>query len=212
MSFDSLEEYICSHIDDEPEYLYHIRREAHLNILYGNMLSGHLQGRILKMLTKMINPTKVLEIGTFVGYSTLCFAEALTDDGEVHTVEINDELEDVIISNFSRSPYGNRIKLHIGDAKELLGKFEDEFFELAFIDSDKKTYWETYEKVLPLIKKDGFIIVDNTLWYGKVAEPIKSNDRATNAILQFNQKITEDYRIEKVILPIRDGLTLIRKL
>ena len=142
----------------------------------------------------------------------MCFAEALSDGGEVHTIEVNDELEDIIRENFARSPFGNRIKLFIGDAVELLDHFEKETYELAFIDSDKKTYWETYEKTLPLIKKGGFIIADNTLWYGKVVESIKHNDHATKAIHQFNQKLKADKRIEKVILPVRDGLTLIRKL
>ncbi len=212
MNFDSLEDYICDHIDEEPELLRQINREANLKILHGNMLSGHLQGRILKMLTMMVNPTKVLELGTFVGYSTLCFAEGLSEGGEVHTIEVNDELEDLIRSNISRSPYSDRIKLYVGDAMDLLDAFEHETFDLVFIDADKKTYWESYEKTLPLVKRGGFILADNTLWYGKVVEDIKSNDHATKAILRFNQKLKDDLRVEKVILPIRDGLTLIRKL
>ena len=212
MNFDSLEDYICNHIDEEPELLRQINREANLKILHGNMLSGHLQGRILKMLTMMVKPTKVLELGTFVGYSTLCFAEGLPEGGEVHTIEVNDELEDLIRYNISRSPYRDRVKLYVGDAMDWLDSFEPDTYDLIFIDADKKSYWESYEKSLPLLKKGGFIIADNTLWYSKVVEETKSNDHSTKGILRFNQKLKEDSRVEKVILPFRDGLTLIRKL
>lgn len=211
MNFDSLEDYILSHIDAEPELLKQISRETHVRILHAGMISGHLQGRILKMFAQMIRPKKVLEIGTFVGYSALCLAEALGQNGEIHTIEIDDELEDFILNNFAKSGYKDKIKLHIGDASEIIGGFDADVFDLVFIDADKKLYWEYFEMVLPKVKSGGFIIADNTLWYGKVIERVKSNDWATRSILDFNERLVKDDRVEKVILPIRDGLTLIRK-
>ena len=211
MNFDSLEDYINDHIDAEPDLLKQINREAHVKILHGDMLSGHLQGRMLKMFTQMIQPQKILEIGTFVGYSTLCFAEALSDDAEIHTIEINDELEDIIRANFAKSQYNDQIKLYIGDAVDVMPQFEPMSFDLVFIDADKKKYREYYELILPTVRPGGFIIVDNTLWYGKVVAEVKSNDWSTQAILDFNEVIAHDNRIEKVILPVRDGLTIIRK-
>ena len=211
MNFDSLEDYIHDHIDAEPDLLKQINREAHVKILHGDMLSGHLQGRMLKMFTQMIQPQKILEIGTFVGYSTLCFAEALSDDAEIHTIEINDELEDIIRANFAKSQYNDQIKLYIGDAVDVMPQFEPMSFDLVFIDADKKKYREYYELILPTVRPGGFIIVDNTLWYGKVVAEVKSNDWSTQAILDFNEVIAHDNRIEKVILPVRDGLTIIRK-
>jgi predicted O-methyltransferase YrrM len=206
-----LEEYILSHIDPEPELLKEIDREVHVKLLHASMMSGHLQGRLLKMLTRMIHPERVLEIGTFVGYSTLCFAEGLEENGEVHTIEIDDELEDYIRSNFEKSELASKIKLHIGDALQIIPEFEDESFDLAFIDADKELYWKYFEATLPKIRKDGFILVDNTLWYGKVVEKVESSDRATQGILNFNEKLLHDDRVEKVILPIRDGITVVRK-
>lgn len=206
-----IEEYILSHIDAEPEVLKKIDRDAHMKLLQGNMTSGHLQGRFLKMITQMIRPKRVLEIGTFVGYSALCFAEGLVEGSELHTIEIDDELEDRIRNNFAQSEHGNKIILHIGDALDILSGFPDESFDLAFLDADKEDYCLHYEDTLPKIRKGGFILVDNTLWYGKVIEEVKSNDWATRAILDFNRKLADDDRVEKVILPLRDGLTLIRK-
>jgi predicted O-methyltransferase YrrM len=206
-----LEEYILSHIDAEPDVLKKIDRDAHVKLLHTSMISGHLQGRLLKMLTRMIRAERVLEIGTFVGYSTLCFAEGLEENGEVHTIEIDDELEDYVRSNLALSEYGNKIKLHIGDAVQIIPGFEDGSFDLAFIDADKELYWEYFEATLPKIRKGGFILVDNTLWYGKVVEKVESSDRATQGILNFNERLAYDDRVEKVILPIRDGITVIRK-
>ncbi|RNC66879.1 O-methyltransferase [Proteiniphilum sp. X52] len=206
-----IEEYILSHIDAEPEVLKKIDRDAHVKLLQGNMTSGHLQGRFLKMITQMIRPKRVLEIGTFVGYSALCFAEGLAEGGELHTIEIDDELEDRIRDNFAQSEHGHKIILHLGDALDILSRFPDESFDLAFLDADKEDYALHYEGTLPKIRKGGFILVDNTLWYGKVIEEVRSNDWATQAILDFNRKLADDDRVEKVILPLRDGLTLIRK-
>ena len=207
----SIEEYILSHIDPEPELLKNIDRDAHVNVLQGNMVSGHLQGRFLKMVTRMICPKRILEIGTFVGYSALCLAEGLDEDGELHTIEIDDELEDRILHNFARSEYGRKIRLHIGDALQIISQFPDESFELVFMDADKASYWDHFEAILPKMVKGGFILVDNTLWYGKVVEEVKSNDWATQGILAFNSRLAVDDRVEKVILPLRDGLTMIRK-
>jgi predicted O-methyltransferase YrrM len=209
-SSDSLEEYILRHIDEEPELLREIHRETHLKLLHGIMVSGHLQGRLLKMLVRMIHPSQVLEIGTYTGYSSLCIAEGLEEDARLHTIEIDDELEEMILRNFGRSSVANRITLHIGDAAALLPGFEDGFFDLAFLDGDKRNYWQIYEATLPKVKSGGFLLADNTLWHGKILEPT-SSDRQTQGIQEFNERLTSDNRVEKVILPLRDGLTLIRK-
>jgi predicted O-methyltransferase YrrM len=209
---ESIDDYITEHIDQEPDLLKHIYREAQLKLLHGNMSSGHLQGRLLKMLVHMVSPNKVLEIGTFTGYSALCMAEALDDEATLHTIEIDDEVEDLILSNFSQSLFGEKIVLHIGDANEVVQQFENNFFDLVYIDGNKRDYWLNFESVLPKTKKGGFIIADNTLWHGKVVEQVKSNDWQTKGILEFNNKLKCDDRVEKVILPLRDGLTLIRKI
>jgi predicted O-methyltransferase YrrM len=206
-----LEEYIHIHTDPEPVWLQQIDHDAHVSLPQGNMTSGHLQGRFLKMITRMIRPKRILEIGTFVGYSALCFAEGLEEGGELHTIEINDELEDRIRKNFTLSPYGNRIKLHVGDALNVIPTFPDESFDLAFIDANKEAYRTLYRTTLPKIAKGSFILVDNTLWYGKVTGKVKSSDRATQEIRAFNRELAVDTGVEKVILPLRDGLTLIRK-
>lgn len=206
-----LEPYILAHIDPEPELLQKIDREAHVKLLHPNMNSGHLQGRLLKMFTQMIRPNRVLEIGTFIGYSTLCFAEGLEEKGEVYTVEIDDEMEDYIRENFAKSGVNHKIKLYVGDALQIVPQFDDESFDLVFIDADKRDYWDYFETSLPKLKKGGFIFADNTLWHGKVLEKVVSNDWQTKGVLKFNEKLANDDRVEKVILPIRDGITLIRK-
>ena len=206
-----LEEYILAHIDAEPELLTKIDRDTHLKMLQTNMNSGHLQGRLLKMLTQMIRPRRILEIGTFVGYSALCFAEGLEEDGELHTIEIDDEIEDLARANFALSEHGHKITLHMGDAMDILSSFADESFDMAFMDGDKKAYWDHYEALLPKLRSGGFILADNTLWYGKVVQKVPGNDHSTLGILDFNKKLSGDSRVEKVILPVRDGLTLIRK-
>lgn len=206
-----LEEYILSHMDAEPDLLKKIDRETHVRRLQTSMISGHLQGRLLKMLAHMICPRRILEIGTFVGYSALCFAEGLGEGGEVHTIEIDDELEDYILQNLAQSEYGDKVTLHTGDALQIIPGFQQESFDLAFIDGDKKYYWDYFEAIFPKIRKGGFILVDNTLWYGKVTREVKSNDWSTKGIVDFNKRLSDDNRVEKVILPVRDGLTLIRK-
>lgn len=208
----TIDEYIDDHIDVEPEPLRKLYRDTHVHLLHPRMLSGHMQGRFLKMVVQMIRPQQILELGTFTGYSALCMAEGLELTGAtIHTVEIDDEMEDFIRKYIDASEYGNRIQLHIGDAREIIPAFDDSFFDLVFIDADKRHYWEYFEQVLPKVRKGGFILADNTLWDGKVLENPAGNDWQTKGILKFNDKLKEDNRVEKVILPIRDGLTCIRK-
>lgn len=207
----NLDDYILSHSDKEPDYLSKINRDTHVKMINPRMCSGHYQGRVLSMFCKMIQPKRVLEIGTFTGYSALCIAESLPENGILHTIEIDDELEDFILENFQSSPFANKIKLHIGKALEIIPAL-DEMFDLVFIDADKREYWDYFELVLPKVKEGGFIIADNTLWDGKVLEKVHPNDKQTVEIIRFNDLIAKDNRVERVILPIRDGLTIIRKL
>lgn len=208
---DHLEDYILSHIDKEPQLLQTMFREANVKLLHPRMLSGHLQGRLLKMFTQMIRPHHVLELGTYTGYSALCIAEGLSNDALLHTIEVNDEMEDFINKYVSRSPQRDKIKLYIGDAVDIIPTFEDEMFEMVFIDADKRIYWKYFEMILPKVAPRGFLLVDNTLWDGKVVEPVDANDWQTKGILDFNERIAKDERVTKVILPLRDGITLIRK-
>ena len=206
-----IDAYMAAHSDAEPEYLALVNRAAHVHTINPRMLSGHFQGRILKMLVRMIQPQRVLEIGTFVGYSALCMAEGLLEGGHVDTIEIDDELEEFIREQLAKSPFEERITLHIGDALEVIPQL-DTTFDLVFIDADKRLYRDYYELVLPRLKSGGFILADNTLWDGKVLiDKPESNDYQTIAIKAFNDFIATDNRIEKVILPLRDGLTLIMK-
>lgn len=206
-----LEEYLLSHTDPEPEYLATINRSTHLKVLNPRMLSGHLQGRVLAMLSQMVQPRRILEIGTFTGYSALCLAEGLTSDGLIHTVEADDELEDLIRSNISSSPFAAKVVVHIGDARQLIPTLEAEEFDLVFIDGDKREYQEYLELVLPRVRKGGFLLADNTLWDGKVLTEGATKDHQTEAIMNFNNRLTADQRVDKVMLPLRDGLTMIRK-
>lgn len=208
---DPIEQYILAHIDPEGEGLQQLNRDAHVNLLRPRMLSGHLQGRFLKMLCRMIRPKSVLELGTYAGYSALCMAEALADDATIDTIEIDDELEDFIRKHLDRSPSGHKIHLHFGDAFEVIPQL-DKMFDLVFIDADKRNYCEYFELVFDKVTPGGFIVADNTLWDGKVLETPDENDAQTIGILAFNKKIAADSRVEKVILPLRDGITLIHKL
>ncbi|MDI9521657.1 MAG: class I SAM-dependent methyltransferase [Bacteroidota bacterium] len=208
---ETIEEYILSCIDPEPDLLKEIDRETHVKTLYPAMNSGHLQGRFLAMVTKVIGAVRVLEIGTFAGYSALCFAEGLEEGGEVHTIEVNDELEDTIRAHLKASKHGYKVSLYIGDAVDIVPTFPDGNFDLAFLDGGKDDYWTHYEVTLPKVREGGVMLVDNTLWYNKVAGDSKSNDRSTCAVRLFNEKLARDTRVEKVILPLRDGLTFIRK-
>ncbi len=208
---DPIEQYILAHIDPEGEVLERLNRDVHVNLLRPRMLSGHLQGRMLKMLCRMIRPTSVLEIGTYAGYSALCMAEALGEDATIDTIEIDDELEDFIQKHLDDSPYGNKVSLHFGDAFDIIPTL-NKSFDLVFVDADKRSYSDYFDLVFDKVNAGGFIIADNTLWDGKVLETPDENDGQTIGILEFNRKIAADTRIEKVILPLRDGITLIHKL
>ena len=205
-----LDNYILTHIDTEPEYLYRLWRATNIYMLHGRMASGHLQGRLLKMLVRMIRPKNILEVGTFSGYSALCLAEGLDDGGKVYTFEINGEQEDFTRPWIENSPLVDKIEFIIGDAITEAPKL-DITFDMAFIDGDKRTYVETYEMVLSLLNPGGFILADNTLWDGHVTDPAYDKDHQTQGIRRFNDHVAQDDRVEKVILPLRDGLTLIRK-
>ena len=205
-----LESYILHHSDDESDLLAQLNRETHVKILNPRMLSGHLQGRILSMLAKMIQPKRILELGTFTGYSALCLAESLPEDGILYTIENNDELEDFAAGFFRRSPHGHKIKQLVGNALDLIPVLDEEF-DLVLIDADKREYIAYYNAVFDKVRQGGYIFADNTLWAGKVIENIAPNDAQTAGILQFNEYVKNDLRVEKVIFPLRDGLTVIRK-
>ena len=205
-----MDDYILAHIEPEPDYLYRLYRATNIYMLHGRMASGHLQGRLLKMLVQMIKPQRILEVGTFSGYSAICMAEGLDDDGRLYTFEINDEQEDFTRPWIEGSPVADRIEFTIGDTITEAPKLGI-VFDMAFIDGDKRTYVETYEMVLNILKPGGFILADNTLWDGHVTDPAYDKDQQTQGIRRFNDHIAADDRVEQVILPLRDGLTLIRK-
>mgnify|MGYP000054370856 FL=1 len=207
----TLDNYILTHSDPEPDYLYKLWRATNIHLLHGRMASGHLQGRLLKMLVGMIRPKNVLEVGTFSGYSALSMAEGLEDGGRLYTFEINDEQEDFTRPWIEQSPWADRITFLIGDAITEAPRLGITF-DLAFIDGDKRTYRETYEMALSVVRKGGFILADNTLWDGHVVDPSYGKDQQTHGIVSFNDYVRQDSRVECVILPLRDGLTLIRKL
>ena len=213
----TLSEYIEQHSSPESEVLQRITRSTHLEVINPRMLSGHVQGRVLSLLSQMIQPRRILELGTFTGYSALCLAEGLTEDGQLITIEHNDEMEDSIRRNLALSPLGEKVELVIGDAKEELRRLGEEArgeearaFDLVFIDADKKEYCDYLDLVLPLMRKGGWILADNTLWDGHIIEAEYDKDRQTVALRAFNDKVAQDERLEKVILPLRDGLTIIR--
>ena len=207
----SLDDYILKHIDPEGDYLYRLWRATNVHLLRGRMASGHLQGRLLKMIVSMIRPKNILEVGTFSGYSAICMAEGLPEGGRLYTFEINDEMEDFTRPWIEGSAVSDKIEFIIGDANVEAPKLGIEF-DMTFIDGDKRTYLETYETVLRLLRPGGFILADNTLWDGHVLEIPKPADRQTQGIEDFNDYIARDKRVERVILPLRDGLTIIRKL
>lgn len=206
----TLDDYILQHSDAEPAYLARINRATHVRMLNPRMLSGHLQGRVLALFCHMIQPKRILELGTYTGYSALCMAEALPHDGLLHTIECDDELEDFIRENLATVTHGAKVKLHIGNALDLIQSI-DEQFDLVFIDADKREYSAYFEAILPKIRQGGFILADNTLWDGKVLKTPDSNDWQTIELQRFNKKIADDTRVEKVLFPLRDGLTIIRK-
>lgn len=206
-----INDYILQHIDPEGDYLQRLYRQTHLHLLYPHMVSGHLQGRILKMLVRMVRPKNILEIGTYSGYSALCMAEGLDEGGKVYTIEINDEQEVFTRPWIEGSAYADKIDFIIGDALDVAPKL-GVTFDMAFIDGDKRKYSEFYEMTLSLLRPGGFILADNTLWDSHVTEEhVRQSDQQTLGIMRFNDLVAGDTRVEKVILPLRDGLTIIRK-
>ncbi len=207
----TIEDYILQHSSEVPTYLNQIERSTYLSVLNPRMCSGALQGRVLSMISKMISPTNVLELGTFTGYSALCLAEGLTENGRIDTIEQNDELEEFITQNIASTPYSTKINLHIGEALKIIPTLQKEY-NLVFIDADKREYSRYYDLILPMVKKGGYIIADNTLWNNKVLEKtIDKKDKQTIEIMRFNDRVAKDNRVETVILPLRDGLTIVRK-
>ena len=207
---EDIEKYVLAHSEPEGDYLYRLYRATNIHTIHGRMASGHLQGRLLKMLVSMIRPKNILEVVTFSGYSAICMAEGLDEGGKVWTFEINDEMEDFTRPWIENSPVADKIDFRIGDANIEAPKL-GVTFDLAFVDGDKRTYVETYEMVLRLLRPGGYIIADNTLWDGHVTDPAYDHDHQTQGIRQFNDYVAADNRVEQVIVPLRDGLTLIRK-
>ncbi|MBQ2290652.1 MAG: O-methyltransferase [Paludibacteraceae bacterium] len=204
-------EYIEQHSSPESDVLQQITHSTHIEMINPRMMSGHVQGRVLSMISQMIQPSRILELGTFTGYSALCLAEGLREDGRLVSLEHNDELEDMIRRNLSLSPLGDRIDLVIGDACEwLAAQTTDQLYDLVFIDADKREYCAYLDAVLPLVRPGGWILADNTLWDGHIVEAAYDKDKQTIALRAFNDQVAQDPRLEKVILPIRDGLTIIR--
>jgi len=206
-----LDNYICAHSEIEPAFLKELNRETHLNVLQPRMLSGHFQGRVLSMISHMIQPKRVLEIGTYTGYSALCFAEGLSENGKVITIDVNEELSDLVKEYIVKAHMQNKIEAIIGDATQIIPNLDEEF-DLVFIDADKKNYVNYYHLVFDKVRKGGYIIADNVLWSGKVLEDYYSLDKATQVIMDYNKLIHEDTRVQEVLLPIRDGLMIARKI
>ena len=204
-------EYVQNKTSDESKILNDLSRETHLKVLNPRMLSGHYQGRLLSLISKLIKPKSILEIGTYTGYSTLCLIEGLEKKGLIHTIDHNEELLNIQNKFFKRAKVSNRIKQYTGDAKEIIKNLEVKF-DLIFIDADKENYSLYYDLVFDKLKSGGIIIADNILWSGKILEKVEKDDYATQSIINFNNKIKNDERVEKIILPIRDGLSLIRKI
>jgi predicted O-methyltransferase YrrM len=208
---DKLEEYISAHIDAESTLLKSIYRDTNLHLLNPRMASGHIQGRLLSMLVGMIKPRLILEVGTFTGYATLCMAEGLPDDGMIHTIEIDDELEDFIRKGFERSPLRDRIKLHIGDALRLVPQMGLQF-DMIFLDGDKTQYPEYFTLLMDYLRPGGYMIADNTLWDGHVVDSSYDRDPQTVGVRRFNDMVQADTRCKVAIIPIRDGLTIIQRI
>jgi caffeoyl-CoA O-methyltransferase len=207
---EQLEEYVVKHTSKESDVLYDLNRQTHLNILQPRMLSGHLQGRVLSMLSHMIKPKRILEIGTYTGYAAICMAEGLQENGELITIDKNQELEDMANRYFQKAGFQDRIELIVGDALEEIPKL-DKKFDLVFIDADKTNYLNYYDLLIDELPQNSYIIADNVLWSGKVLNEKEMNDPDTKALSIFNEKIQNDSRVENVLFPIRDGLMVIRK-
>ena len=206
-----LENYIEQHSEKEPELLAALNKETYQKVLLPRMLSGHFQGRVLSMLSKLIRPVNILEIGTYTGYSALCLCEGMQENGSVHTIDIKEELVDFQRKHFDKSPWGKQIEQHLGEALDIIPTL-DLKFDLVFIDADKENYINYFEMIVPKMNKGGIILSDNVLWSGKVLEPMQSNDLSTKILVEYNQLLKNDPRVETVLLPIRDGLTVSRVL
>ena len=206
---DELDHYVTQHSQDEPELLAQLNKETYQKILQPRMLSGHFQGRVLSMLSKIIHPSTVLEIGTYTGYATLCMAEGLAEDGTIDTIDVNEELVDFQRKYFDRSKWGKQISQHLGSAIDVIPTL-DKKYDLVFIDADKDNYINYFHLVVPIMNKGGIILSDNVLWSGKVLEEVKPNDKTTKLIMAYNELLKNDSRVETVLLPIRDGLTVSR--
>ncbi|WP_289042981.1 O-methyltransferase [uncultured Olleya sp.] len=208
---EKLDDYVVAHSQDEPELLQQLTRETYQKILQPIMLSGPYQGRVLSMISKLIRPKSVLELGTFTGYATLCLAEGLHPKGQIHTIDVNEELEDFQRKYFDKSDYGKQIHQYLGSAMDILPDM-NKTFDLVFIDADKPNYVNYFHLIIDKLNPGGIILSDNVLWHGKVVEPLNDKDVSTKAVLDFNTLLKEDPRIETVLLPIRDGLTISRKI
>ena len=206
-----LEDYIEQHSEKEPELLAALNKETYQKVLLPRMLSGHFQGRVLSMLSKLIRPVNILEIGTYTGYSALCLCEGMQENGTLHTIDIKEELVDFQRKHFDKSPWGNQIVQHLGEALDIIPTL-DMKFDLVFIDADKENYINYFELIVPKMNKGGIILSDNVLWSGKVLEPLHPKDISTKILLEYNQLLKNDPRVETVLLPIRDGLTVSRVL
>lgn len=207
---EELDDYICRHTEAEPALLYELNRETNLKVLQPRMLSGHFQGRFLSMLSRLLKPANVLEIGTYTGYSALCFLEGLAPGGKITTIDINAELEDIVRKYIAKAGAEKQIDYLIGDARDLIPQLPGEF-DFVFIDADKENYLTYYEMIVDRVKPGGIILTDNVLWSGKVLEELKPNDNDTREIIAYNERVNKDPRVESILLPIRDGLMLTRK-
>jgi len=208
---EQIESYCEHHTSKECELLYRLNRETHIKMLNPRMISGQLQGKFLSVISKMSKPEKILEIGTFTGYSALCLAEGLSPNGELHTIEVDEEMETIVTKYFNLSEHKQKLHLHIGNALDIIPLLEKNW-DLVFIDGEKTEYRQYYEMILPWVNNGGYILVDNVLWNGKVIEKIEEKDIDTQAILAFNDFVQNDIRVENILLPVRDGLMLIEKL
>lgn len=206
---DELDTYVTNHSENEPELLAQLNKETHQKILQPRMLSGHFQGRVLSMLSKIIHPTTILEVGTYTGYATLCLAEGLAENGTIDTIDIEEELVDFQRNYFNKSPWANQISQHLGDALDIIPTLNKKY-DLVFIDADKENYINYFNLIVPMMNKGGIILSDNVLWSGKVLEEVQENDVITKILLEYNQILKSDPRVETVLLPIRDGLTVSR--
>lgn len=207
---EDLDNYIVAHSQQEPVLLQELNRETYQKVLQPRMLSGHYQGRVLSMISKLTNPKNILEIGTYTGYSALCLAEGMQANGELHTIDSNEELFDFQKKYFDKSDYNGQIHQHLGNALEIIPKL-DVTFDLIFMDADKDNYVNYFNIVIDKLNPGGILLSDNVLWSGKVIEPLKKDDISTKVLLEYNKLLNEDHRVETVVLPIRDGLTISRK-